>query len=235
MAEIVSAIIPAAGKGERLPGDELKQFRLLGGLPLLCWSVKALAAVKDIKEIIIGAAPDRIERVRAMMQGLIPHGMVKLVAGGAERQETVRNCLQAVRADAGLVLIHDAARPFVTPDLIARSIAAAGKGAATAAVRPADSVKFEHVTRGIRENLDRSRLWLIQTPQVFARDLIVRAHEAAAAQGFRATDDTSVVERMGAAVEIVRGGELNLKITTEAEWMIAEALVSSGKVKPAGN
>lgn len=229
----VCAIIAAAGKGERLPGDVPKQFRDLGGRPLLVWSLRAFAAVRDVRQIVIGTAPGEVQAVSEMVKGVVPDGRALVVAGGRERQETVRLCLEAAHPAAGVVVIHDAARPFVTPDLIARAIeAAAARGAATAAVRPADTVKFEHATRGIKENLDRGRLWLIQTPQAFGRELIVKAHQAAAAQGFIGTDDTALIERMGGAVEIVRGSELNLKITTEADWMIAQALVDEGKVRP---
>ncbi|HUT52928.1 MAG TPA: 2-C-methyl-D-erythritol 4-phosphate cytidylyltransferase [bacterium] len=233
MPKNVCAIIAAAGKGERLPGGVAKQFRVMGGVPLLVWSLKAFAAVKDVKRIVIGTAPGEVQAATDMVKGILPDGMAGVVAGGRERQETVKLCLDAVPPDAELVVIHDAARPFVTPDLIRRTIkTAAARGAATAAVRPSDTVKFEHATRGVKENLDRERLWLIQTPQAFRKDLLVKAHEAAAAQGFIGTDDTALVERMGGSVEIVRGSELNLKITTEADWMIAEALVQAGKVKP---
>lgn len=228
-----SAIIPAAGNGKRLPGEVPKQFRELGGLPVLAWSIRALAAA-GVSEILVGAAEDQFERVSGLAAGLLPDGLIKPVPGGPERQDTVRACLAQVRADAEVIVIHDAARPFVSAELIGKAIAAASRsGACTVAIRPADTIKFEHASRGIRENLDRDRLWQVQTPQAFARDIICRAHEAAREQEFTGTDDTVLVERIGASVEIVRGDRLNFKITDPGDWEMAAALVAACSVKPA--
>jgi len=233
MEGIVSAIVPAAGAGERLPGDEPKQLRLLGELPVLVWSVRSLAAADGVAEVIVGAAKDRIEQVRKLLDATVPFDC-KVVAGGAERQETVRRCLAEVRADAEIIVIHDAVRPFVSPQLVEKAIkAAAEKGAVTAALRPLDSIKFEYAAGRIGENLDRERLWQVQTPQAFKKDVIIKAHNQAAENGFKATDDTALVERIGAPVEIVRGERLNFKITTKADWEMASALAAAGAVRPA--
>jgi 2-C-methyl-D-erythritol 4-phosphate cytidylyltransferase len=233
MEGTVSAIVPAAGIGKRLAGDEPKQLRLLGDIPVLAWSVRGLAAADGVVEVIVGAGGDRVEQVRKLLDATVPFEC-KVVAGGAERQDTVRRCLAEVRSDAGIVVIHDAVRPFVTPGLVEKAVrAAARKGAATAAVRPLDSIKFEHEAGRIRENLDRERLWQVQTPQAFKTGVIMKAHDQAAGNGFKATDDTALVERIGTPVEIVRGERLNFKITIEDDWEMACALVAAGAVRPA--
>jgi 2-C-methyl-D-erythritol 4-phosphate cytidylyltransferase len=233
MEGTVSAIVPAAGAGERLAGDEPKQLRLLGDMPVLAWSVRSLAAADGVAEVIVGAAKDRIEQVRKLLDATVPFDC-KVVAGGTERQDTVRRCLAEVRADAEIIVIHDAVRPFVSPELVEKVIRAATQmGAATACVRPSDSIKLENAAGRIGENLDRERLWQVQTPQAFKKEVIIEAHNQAVENGFKATDDTALVERTGAPVEIVRGERLNFKITTDADWETASALVAAGAVRPA--
>jgi 2-C-methyl-D-erythritol 4-phosphate cytidylyltransferase len=157
---------------------------------------------------------------------------VKVIAGGPDRQATVRLCLAAMTPDTETVVIHDAARPFVLKETIERTIRAGARaGAATAAVRSSDAIKFEHLTRGVLENLDRGRIWLVQTPQAFRADLIKAAHDDAARHGISALDDTALTERTRVATEIVPGNPLAFKITTESDWAIAEALVKAGVVK----
>lgn len=232
---MVSAVIPAAGKGERLAGDVPKQFRLLGDRPVLAWSAAALSSAGPIAEMVVAAAVAELDRTMEILKTWLPGIPVKVVRGGENRQETVTRCLAAVRPEAELVIIHDAARPFVTGDLIREVLAAAeAHGAATAAIRPADTIKFFPRERGKGENLDRESLWAIQTPQAFRASLIRDAHAQANRRNFRGTDDTVLVEAIGRHVEMVTGNTLNLKITTAADWEIAKALVASGAVKPQG-
>jgi len=232
MPPIVSAIVPAAGRGERLNSQGPKQFMALGDRPLLAWSVERLLAA-GVMEVIVGASPDRLDQVRGLIGSAAAGKSIKVVAGGAERQETVRSCLAAVRADAEVVVIHDAARPFASIGLIEKVVRAAAEfGAATAAIRPVDAIKMESNGGGTAENLDRGRLWRVQTPQAFRADLIREAHERAAKDGFLGLDDTTLVERMGAPVEMVEGEVKNFKITTAEDWEIATALVKAGVEKP---
>jgi 2-C-methyl-D-erythritol 4-phosphate cytidylyltransferase len=228
---LTAAIIPAAGKSERMKG-EAKQFRLLGGRPLLGWALAALAKAEQVSEIVIGAAAERVAEVEALAAACNVGKPVKVVGGGPERQETVRLCLAAIASGTEAVVIHDAARPFVKVETIERTIRAGVRaGAATAAIRPADAVKFEHLTRGVLENLDRNRLLMVQTPQAFRADLIIAAHDAAARHGIIALDDTALTERQRVSTEIVPGSALAFKITTDDDWAMAEALVKAGVVE----
>lgn len=233
MSLISSAIIPAAGRSERLGAGLPKQMMTLGDRPVLAWAAGALAAASGVSEIVVGAAEDQLERTRKMLAAWIETVPVKVVAGGAHRQDTVRRCLQASRSDSEIIVIHDAARPLLKKDLVEKVIGAAKKsGAATLAIRPADTIKLVNDEKNI--NLDRQSLWRIQTPQAFAADLIKKAHEQAAKDGFQGTDDTALVERLGHEVEMVVGHEWNLKITTKADWDMVTALVDQGLAGPEG-
>jgi 2-C-methyl-D-erythritol 4-phosphate cytidylyltransferase len=226
-------IIPAAGKGERLAGETPKQFMTLGDRPVLAWSLAAAAAAAAILEVIVGAAQDQVSRAQAIVSAWYPDRPCRVIAGGRDRQETVSRCLEAA-PDSPLVLIHDAARPFLTVNLMEIVLYAAEKHrAATVAIPPVDTVKLVSREGGLAENLARARLRLIQTPQAFEGNLIREAHRRAEQDGFRGTDDTALVERLGVPVEIAPGSSLNLKITTPADWEIAKALVASGLVSPA--
>ena len=222
---LVSVIIAAAGRGTRLPGEEPKQFRLLGDRPVLAWSVAAFASTPGVAELIAGVAAEDAGRVRSILAEWAPGLEIKVVTGGDERQETVRRCLEAVSALSEVVVIHDAARPFVGLDLIRRTIAAAQKvGAASAAIPPADTVKLiDDDAPGCGRNLPRARLWSIQTPQAFRAEIIREAHLRAAAEGFIGSDDTALVERLGQKVEMVMGSPLNFKITTPVDLRLAQA------------
>lgn len=233
MSLISSAIIPAAGRSERLGAGLPKQMMTLGDRPVLAWAAGALAAASGVSEIVVGAAEDQLERTREMLADWIDEVPVIVVAGGAHRQDTVRRCLQASRSDSEIIVIHDAARPLLKKDLVEKVIGAAKKsGAATLAIRPADTIKLVNDEKNI--NLDRQSLWRIQTPQAFAADLIKKAHEQAAEDGFQGTDDTALVERLGHEVEMVVGHEWNLKITTKADWDMVTALVDQGLAGPEG-
>ena len=233
MALIASAIIPAAGKSERLSGQEPKQTRILGNRPVMAWAAAALARASYVSEIIIGAAKDRVGPTEKLLAEWIKDVPVKVVAGGGERQQTVKNCLEAIRPDSEIVAIHDAARPLIKTELVEKVIEAAQKnGAATLAIRPADTIKLADNDK--TENLDRQNLWSIQTPQAFRADLIKQAHKKAEKDGFTGTDDTVLVERTGHKVQMVEGHEWNMKITTQADWEMIKALVEAGLAIPAG-
>lgn len=222
-----SAIIAAAGRGTRLPGEEPKQFRTLSDRPVLAWSAAALGAVEGLSEIIVGVDAALLERAAAVVAEWAPGLAVRPVTGGAERQETVRLCLAACDPAAEVIVIHDAARPFAGPDLFRRVIDAAEKdGAAAAALPPADTIKLaDDAAPGGARNLPRGRVWQLQTPQAFRRELITRAHAAAAADGFSGTDDTGLVERLGQKVTMVESSPLNFKLTTPADFALAQSVV----------
>jgi 2-C-methyl-D-erythritol 4-phosphate cytidylyltransferase len=219
-----SAIIVAAGSGVRLGLNEPKAFADLAGVSLIARSLRTLSSVQAIVEAVV-TAPAGMEaamRAQAAVSGLrIP---VKITAGGVERQDSVRTALELVSAEAEIVVVHDAARPFATPAMFAACIeAAARSGGAVAAIALADTLK--RADNGvITGTILRTGLWQAQTPQAFRRRLLAEAHARAVREQIQATDDASLVERLGATIELVQGSPLNLKITTPDDLRIAAAI-----------
>ena len=224
-----SAIIVAAGSGSRLGFGEPKAFVKLHGHAMLHYSLVTLAALPSINEVVIAipAGMERKTRDAVAKSGLeVP---VKIAPGGLERQDSVRIALALTSAEAEVIVIHDAARPFADATLFTRCLdAAAARGAAIAAIPVADTLK--RVDDGIiRATLKRAGLYHAQTPQAFQRRLLVTAHERAARERIIATDDADLVEQIGGTVEIVEASAMNLKITTKADLLIAESLAASTK------
>lgn len=224
-AASVAAIIVAAGPGARLGAGLPKAFVPLAGVPLVVRSLRALLAVQAVDEAIVVAPPDGLAEARALLNAHGPFRLqVQVVAGGAERQDSVRHGLAAV-ARAALVAIHDAARPFVAPATVEAAIAAAhADGAAIVALPAVDTVKIVDARGFIESTPARARTWLAQTPQVFRTELIRAAH-GQPPDGGPATDDAALVERLGHRVRVVAGSPDNRKITTPedrawAEWYL---------------
>lgn len=228
----VHALIPAAGSGRRMGAAGNKQYLELGDRPILAHTLMRLAALEciDALHLIVPAA--EIPYCRDEVIGRF--GLAKiasLVAGGAERQDSVRNGLESCGAAADdLVLIHDGVRPFFPAAQVAALLAAAGRdGAAVLAVPAQDTIK-EVVDGRVARTLERSRLWQVQTPQAFRCAIIEAAHRQARTAGFVGTDDASLVEWSGGAVAVVPGSPYNVKITTPADLALARALLASGEV-----
>jgi 2-C-methyl-D-erythritol 4-phosphate cytidylyltransferase/2-C-methyl-D-erythritol 2,4-cyclodiphosphate synthase len=217
------ALVVAAGRGHRAGGEIPKQYMTLAGRPLLRRTVAAFAGHGEIDAVRVVINPDDRALYDAAVAGLT---LLEPVAGGAERQDSVRNGLESL-VEHGLdnVLIHDAARPFVTADLISRTLAALDHGpGAIAAVPLSDTLK-----RGdgmITETIPRDGLWRAQTPQAFHYDAILAAHRDAA--GLSLTDDAAVAERAGLAVTLVPGGEDNFKVTTPEDFERAQRMLTEG-------
>jgi 2-C-methyl-D-erythritol 4-phosphate cytidylyltransferase / 2-C-methyl-D-erythritol 2,4-cyclodiphosphate synthase len=221
----VAAVIVAAGRGYRAGGDLPKQYRRIAGEPVIRPTLAAFAAHPQI-----AAIQPVIHPADAALFAAASKGMAHLMApvpGGATRQASVRAGLEALHAAApDLVLIHDAARPFLSPALITRAIdAAATHGAAVPAVPITDTVKKVDAHDMVSETLDRSRLRTVQTPQAFAYDVIVDLHKRAAAAGRDDfTDDAALAEWAGHAVNVFVGESTNVKLTTNDDFERAEAL-----------
>jgi len=224
------AIIPAGGAGKRLKAHVAKQFLLLDTLPVLVHTLKVFQESTRIDDIILALPPDDIVSVR---QELIEkYGITKLttvVAGGEERQDSVRNCLWAVRGECDFVVVHDAVRPFVTEELIGRVIdAAEDNGAASIGVKAKDTIKETGADNKVLATIPRQNLWLTQTPQAFKFELLKEAYTAAYNEKYYGTDDASLVERIGKEVKMVEGSYENIKITTKEDMLIADALMKKG-------
>jgi 2-C-methyl-D-erythritol 4-phosphate cytidylyltransferase/2-C-methyl-D-erythritol 2,4-cyclodiphosphate synthase len=224
MPDLVAAVVVAAGRGLRAGGDVPKQYRDIAGEPVIRVTLSSLFAHPRIGAVQPVIHPDDADIFRAATVGLSK--LRPPVRGGATRQASVRAGLEALHAGApGLVLIHDAARPFLSGALIDRAIAAGERhGAAVPAVAIADTVKKIDDDAMVTETLDRSRLRMVQTPQSFAFDLIMDAHRrAAAAHRDDFTDDAALAEWAGHRVSVFEGEADNVKLTTEDDFVRAEA------------
>jgi len=216
-ARDVAVLVPAGGAGTRLGRRTPKQFLRLGGRPILWLTVARLARHPRVAAVIVAAPAAHVARCRRLLAGATGRRPLTVVPGGATRQESVWLALQAAPCDAEIVVVHDGVRPFVTPALVQRVVAAArADGAALCALPIADTVK--RVREGaVAETLDRSELWAVQTPQAFRQGLLREAHDKARRDGFVGTDEAMLVERLGHVVRVVPGLESNLKITTPAD------------------
>ena len=222
----VTAIVPAAGSGVRFGGLVPKQYLPLAGLPLLAWTLKALAACGQVDRIVLVVAAGHEARCRAEI--LDPYGLTvdQLLPGGTDRQASVYAGLSTAPADTDLVLVHDGARPLITPPVIRAAVQTAGaEGAAVVAIPVTDTIKAADAERRVEETLPRGRLWAAQTPQVFRAAWLREAHAKALADGFRGTDDGVLVERLGYPVRLVPGSPDNLKVTTMADLAQAEQIL----------
>ena len=223
---MVSVIFPAAGAGRRMKADRNKVLLELSGVPILLRTLRRFSAVPAVAELIVVVAKDEIAFVEGMLekaQGLKPW---RVVQGGAERQYSIANGMAHLAADADIVLVHDAARPLVSLAAIEAVIfAAREKGAAIAAVRAKNTIKVVGEDGRVEATPARASLWEVQTPQGFRREILQRAYEKAAQDGFLGTDDASLVEQIGEAVFVVESDYGNLKITTPEDLWMAEALL----------
>jgi 2-C-methyl-D-erythritol 4-phosphate cytidylyltransferase len=224
----VVAVIPAGGIGQRMGTATAKQFMPLGGIPLLVHSLQVFEHCASISQIILVVPND--DRERTLSDVVARHGITKVskvVAGGATRQESVYHGLKETDPEAEIVVIHDAARPFVTVDLIERSIGTARNlGGAIVAVRMKETVKQVGPNGQILRTVDRAQLWLAQTPQTFRRELLIEGYRKAESDGFQATDDAAVMERLGHKIAVVPGRWDNMKITTPEDFQMAEAILA---------
>ncbi len=225
------AIIPAAGSGNRMNRDVSKQYLTLRGKPILVRTLEVLDASPLVDALLVVVPSQDMESVRTEI--LAPWNLKKVagvIPGGKERQDSVRAGIEALDGDTELVIIHDAVRPFFTAEMIESCIrTAAAEGAVTVGVPVKDTVKEVGPDGRILRTCDRNLLWLTQTPQVFRRDIIETAHRAAVRDGFRGTDDTSLVERLGIAVRMIQGDYGNIKITTPEDLVMAEALLAASR------
>lgn len=225
----VTAIITAAGKGTRMNSDINKQYIEIAGIPVLARTIEVFQKCEAITEIILVVNEEDINFCRHRIVEHYSFSKVRsLVSGGAQRQNSVYKGLCAVYDDCGIVLIHDGARPFVTNKNIVDCINAAKTyGACGVGVRLKDTVKISDIDGFVTSTPDRSNLWSIQTPQGFAYNIILDAHEKAIRNSYVGTDDMVLVERQGIPVKIVEGNYQNIKITTTEDLVVGETIISN--------
>lgn len=224
----VAAVIPAGGAGRRMAGaagspgsGARKQYLELAGEPILLRAIRPFVEHPAVEWVVVALPPEDVDDPPFPL----PAG-VRTVAGGAERGDSVRRGLDAVPAEAEVVIIHDGARPLLTRAVVDRVLAAASGGSgAIAAVPVADTLKRVDYEGAIAATVDRDRLWRAQTPQAFPREMIREAYRRAAGEGATATDDAGLVERYGGRVVVVEGDGRNLKVTHPGDLARAELLL----------
>ena len=228
MPDTVGAVIVAAGSGTRMAGAD-KLFIEVDGRSLLAHAIAAFQECRSVDRIVLVMALLNLKRGRELVER---YGFTKvsaLVKGGERRQDSVRLGLEAL-GGCDYVAVHDGARPLVTPKLIERGLEAAREtGAAVPAVPLVDTVKEAGPGGTVVRTLDRSRMWAVQTPQLFRYDLLLRAHRAVTAD---VTDDAAMVEALGEPVQLFEGSRANLKVTTAEDLVAAARLLSSSQPLP---
>ncbi len=233
MPETAAAVIPAGGAGLRMGHAIPKQFLPLAGVPVIVHTIRALAASVGIGPLIL-VVPEN--SLGAAADILSAHGLdrsTRLVAGGLLRQESVAKGLAAVPEGVEFTIVHDGARPLVTPALVQRCLAEARRtGAAIAALPVKDTLKAVDKENLIKNTVERQGLWQAQTPQAARTEILRQAHVAARRSGFTGTDEASLLARIGIPVAVVEGAELNIKITRPADLEMAEAILAE-RINPA--
>lgn len=219
----VAVLVPAAGRGRRLGGTP-KQFRTLGEHPLLVQVLLLFEQHPAVDHVVVAVPGEQVPEVTDRLRAEGLSALTDVVGGGEHRQASVRHALRAVPDPVEVVLVHDAARPFVAAAQV-QAVVQAGRanGAASLAVPVADTLRRgDGDTFG--DTVPRDRLYRMQTPQGFRRDWLEEAHRRAAADGVTATDDVALVRRTGHDVSLVTGHRRNFKITTPDDWALAQRL-----------
>ena len=210
-----SVIIPAAGAGERMGAAVSKQFLLLLGKPIIIHTLERFQMCGAVNEIIIAVQPSNRQQVESLIGEFHLSKATRIVEGGKRRQDSVSNALSHLNPQAEVVIVHDAVRPFIRQKAILDSIdKAISCSAAVVAVRVKDTIKVGTDEGRFERTLDRSVLWLAQTPQTFRRQVLIDAYEKASRERIDATDDASLVELLNIRPAIVEGSFENIKITT---------------------
>ncbi len=219
-------IIVAAGRGKRMGPDVDKAFLSLGSKPVLIYSLLAFEKCAEIDEIILVVRKERIESARCAVQMFGCTKVRKIVAGGTQRQLSVAKGLAEVSEDTDIVAVHDGARPCITPTMIMETIKSARQyGSGVAAVKVTDTIKMVSKGQVIARTIDRTKLWQVQTPQAFKRELLEKAFKAVRKKKLKITDEASAVELISDAVRLVPSSSSNIKITSPDDLVLAAALM----------
>lgn len=220
-----AVIIPAAGSGTRMGLGHPKQYHLLAGVPILIHTIRAFVATPSIQRIIVTVPPDLVAESRLLLAEYNLAGQaITITGGGRRRQDSVLAGLECLSDDIDVVLVHDGARPLVTPELIRRCLEAAWQhGAAIAAIPVTDTLKKSGPGQTIARTIDRKDLWQAQTPQAARLSLLKQAYATLADQDV--TDEAALLEQAGIAVTLIEGSETNIKITRPLDLILAEKMM----------
>ena len=223
---MVTAIIVAAGKSERMGTGADKAFLNLGPRPVVAWSLLAFEHCADVDQIVLVVRKEQLVAAKAVGRMFGISKLLAVVPGGAKRQDSVMNGMKALDIDARTVVIHDGARPCVTPETISEVVKLARRSNAAVVGRHIwDTVKFVEKGTTVTRTEDRSKLWAVQTPQAFDVRLLKRAYENVVEKKLEVTDDASAVELLGEQVKIFESAKPNLKITTVEDLHLAASIV----------
>ncbi len=223
---MVTAIIVAAGKSERMGGGADKAFLNLGSRPVVAWSLLAFEKSADIDSIILVVRKDQLTAAKAVARMFGISKLAKIVPGGARRQDSVQAGMKEADSDTRIVVVHDGARPCITQEVISYVVKAARRGgAAVTGCRIRDTVKIVEKGITVTSTADRSKYWMVQTPQAFPFSLLRKAYAAVEAEKKEVFDDAQAVELLGEPVKICESEKPNLKITTSEDLQVAAALL----------
>jgi len=228
----VNAVVVAAGEGKRMQAGVPKPFLSLGGRPLVLHTLARFAESRTTRRVILVVAPKELSRCKDLIdaESRLSGLQCVLQPGGRRRQDSVKQGLDRLDPDCEVVVIHDGARPLISPGLVDQCVEAAFReGAVVVGIPARDTIKVIGADRLVRETPPRASLWEIQTPQVFRAGMIREAYERAAREGIEATDDAMLVERLGKIVTVLEGSRTNIKITTPEDLLLAEALLREGR------
>lgn len=233
----VSVIVAAAGSGSRIGGAVKKQFMLLGTKPVLVHTLQRFELSPDVDEIAVAVPEEAIVQTELLVKQYRLHKVHRVVAGGVKRQDSVFSALRRlVLRDSDIVLVHDGVRPFIEPERIGRLITSCRSyDAVVLAVQPKDTVRRSNGGDFFDQTLDRSALWLIQTPQAFKAGLLRRAFALAQQEQFYSTDEAALVERLGVKVKILEGTYDNIKITTKEDFELGALILERWQAKGAAS
>ena len=228
---MVAAIFPAAGSSKRMGGGINKNLLQLAGETILIRTLKTFSAIERVNFLIVVVAAHEVKPVEKLLSETENLKPWRVTIGGNERQYSIANGLKLLPDDAEIILVHDAARPLISRQTINDVIDAAEKfGGAIAAVPSKDTIKIIDDEGFVKYTPPRSELVVVQTPQGFRREILLRAYDKAAEEKFLGTDDASLVEKLGARIKIVAGGYENIKITTPEDINVAETFLR-GEIK----
>jgi 2-C-methyl-D-erythritol 4-phosphate cytidylyltransferase len=229
----VFAIIPAAGSGTRIGGEIKKQFLPLKGKPIIVHTLQQFEHCSDIDEVAMAIPESAMSDMEAIVARYRLHKVSKMMMGGKKRQDSVYNVLNRLTLkDSDIVLVHDGVRPFIETKRIAHLLKVCKEyDAAVLAVQPKDTIRRSTGGGFFDQTMDRTALWLVQTPQAFRAKLLVKAFEKARKDKFYSTDEAALVERLGVKVRIVEGNYDNIKITTPEDLELGALILDRWHAK----
>lgn len=223
----VSVIVPAAGSGSRISGPVKKQFLPLKNKPVLVHTLQRFEHCVDVDEIVVAVPEESIVETEKLVSRYRLHKVHRVLVGGNKRQDSVAYALSKLALkDSDIVLVHDGVRPFIEPRRISQLIKACREfDAAVLAVQPKDTIRRSNGGGFFDQTLDRSALWLVQTPQAFKAGILLKAFERAKKEKFYSTDEAALVERLGIKVKIIEGNYDNIKITTDEDLELGKLIL----------